>query len=183
MKLEKHFERLCKKATFADDILLKFIDYIMINENNHYIRSYNLLEEILKQYHKNDKGFKKTRYMFLDDNKELFRDLRAKCAFYGSIDFIDVKNYPYMFDEYIKCNAGIVLEDGRIDRQTLGAGRTFFVGLPIYDLENNKLGVLSYVYDNENDWYWWKILGYKGERQQIKTYWQVLKEGEINETR
>lgn len=174
MKLEKHFERLCKKVTFADDILLKFIDYIMINENNHSIRSYNLLEEILKQYHKNDKGFKKTRYMFLDDNKELFRDLRAKCAFYGGIDFVDVKNYPYMFDEYLKCDAGMISENGRIVYHKLGAERTFFVGLPIYDLENNKLGVLSYICDDEG-WYWWEILGYKGKRQEIKTYWQVLK--------
>ena len=99
MKLEKHFERLCKKAVFADDILFALIDYIMINKNNHYIQSYNLLEDILKQYHKHDKGFKKTRYMFLDDNKKLFRDLRAKCAFYGGIDFVDVKNYPHMFDK------------------------------------------------------------------------------------
>ena len=80
-----------------------------------------------------------------------------------------------MFDEYLECDAGIVLEDGRIDRYKMGALRTFFVGLPIYDLENNKIGVLSYVYDDENDWYWWKILNYKGKRQEIRTYWQVLK--------
>lgn len=178
MKIEKHFERLCKKAVFADDVLLALIDYIMKNENNHYMRSYNLLEEILKQYHKNDKGFKKSRYMFLDDDKELYRDLRAKCAFYCGIDFIDVKNHSYMFDKYLKCDAGIVLEDGCIGNYKLGASRTFFVGLPIYDLENNKLGVLSYVYDDENDWYWWKILGYKGKRQEIKTHWQVLKDKE-----
>lgn len=177
MKLEKHFERLCKKVTFADDILFALIDYIMINENNHYIRSYNLLEDILKQYHKHDKGFQKTRYMFLDDNKELFRDLRAKCAFYGGIDFIDVKNYPYMFDKYLECDAGIVLENGCIDQYKMGATRTFFVGLPIYDLENNKIGNLSYVYDDQNNCYWWKILDYKGERRLIKTHWQILKEG------
>ena len=80
-----------------------------------------------------------------------------------------------MLDQYLECDAGIVLEDGCIDRYKMGALRTFFVGLPIYDLENNKLGSLSYVYDDENDWYWWKILGYKGERQPIKTYWQMLK--------
>ena len=71
-----------------------------------------------------------------------------------------------------------MFDDGKIGNQQLGAERTFFVGLPIYDLENNKLGVLSYVYDEDDDCYWWKILGYKGERQPIKTYWQMLKDKE-----
>ena len=176
MRLEKHFERLLKKAGYADDVLLALIDYIMKNENNHYMRSYNLLEEILKQYHKNDKGFKNTGHIVLNDNeRELYQALEAKCGIYSSIDFIDVKNHSYMFDEYLECDAGIVLEDGRIDRYKMGALRTFFVGLPIYDLENNKIGVLSYVYDDENDWYWWKILNYKGKSQKIKTHWQTLK--------
>ena len=30
-------------------------------------------------------------------------------------------------------------------------------------------------------WYWWQIIGYKGMVQDIKTYWQVLKEGKIKE--
>lgn len=183
MKLEKHFERLCSKVTFVDPILLEFIDFIMINKKDS-CRSYNLLKAILERYYKNDKGFKNTGPIFLGDNTELFNDLRALLSIRSSPnDFEVVKDYPHLFDEFLKCDAGMLSEDGRIIYHKLGAESTFFVGLPIYDLENNKLGALSYVYDNENDWYWWKILGYKGERQQIKTYWQVLKEGEINETR
>ena len=181
MKLEKHFERLCKKAVFADDILLALIDYIMINENNHYIRSYNLLEEILRRYHKNDKGFNNTRTIILnDDERELFKALKSRFVVDASLDnnFYAVKNYPHLFDDYLKYYAGVVFDDGKIGNQQLGAERTFFVGMPIYDLENNKLGVLSYVYDEDDKSYWWKILGYKGESQKIKTYWQVLKERE-----
>lgn len=176
MKLEKHFERLIKKEVYADDVLLALIDYIMINVNKYDLRDYNLLESILRQYHKNDKGFKNTGPIILNDGeRELYQALRAKCGIYSSISFEGIKNYSYMLDQYLECDAGIVLEDGRIDRYKMGALRTFFVGLPIYDLENNKLGRLSYVYDDENDWYWWKILGYKGKRQEIKTYWQMLK--------
>ena len=176
MKLEKHFERLCKKVTFVDDILLKLIDYIMKNVSRYDLRDYNLLESVLRQYHKNDKGFKNTGPIVLNDNeRELYQALKAKCGIYSSISFKDIKNYSYMFDQYLECDAGIVLEDGCIDRYKMGALRTFFVGLPIYDLENNKIGVLSYVYDDENDWYWWKILNYKGKRQKIKTHWQMLK--------
>ena len=176
MKLEKHIERLLKKAVYADDVLLALIDYIMLNVNKYDLRDYNLLESILRQYHKNDKGFKNTGPIILNDNeRELYQALKAKCGIYSSISFEGIKNYSYMLDQYLECDAGIVLEDGCIDRYKMGALRTFFVGLPIYDLENNKLGVLSYVYDDENDWYWWKILGYKGKRQEIKTHWQVLK--------
>lgn len=177
MRLEKHFEKLCKKVTFADDVLLALIDYIMKNENNHYMRSYNLLEEILRQYHKNDKGFKDTGVIHLndDDDRELYTALKARFAIYNYNNFEAVKNYPHLFDKDSKLYAGVILEDGRIDKQQMGVERTFFIGLPIYDLENNKLGVLSYIYDDENDWYYWKILGYKGKRQEIKTYWQVLK--------
>ena len=176
MKLEKHFERLIKKEFYADDVLLALLDYIMLNVNKYHLRDYNLLKSILRQYHKNDKGFKNTGPIILNDNeRELYQALKAKCGIYSSISFEGIKNYSYMLDKYLKCDAGIVLENGCIDRYKMGALRTFFVGLPIYDLENNKIGVLSYVYDDENDWYWWKILNYKGKRQEIKTYWQVLK--------
>lgn len=176
MRLEKHFERLIKKEFYADDVLLALIDYIMLNVNKYDLRDYNLLESILRQYHKNDKGFRNTGPIILNDNeRELYQALKAKCGIYSSISFEGIKNYSYMLDQYLECDAGIVLEDGCIDRYKMGALRTFFVGLPIYDLENNELGRLSYVYDDVNDWYWWKILGYKGKRQEIKTYWQMLK--------
>ena len=174
MKLEKHFERLCKKAVFADDVLLKLIDYVMINENNHPIRSYNLLEDILRQYHKNDNGFRKSKFIFLKDDRELYRNLKALCATYVNSNFEDVRYHSYLFDNYLKYSSSI-LKDGRINIKQVGVEKTFFVGLPIYDLNNNKLGVLSHVYDDENRGYCWKILGYKGKRQKIKTYWQVLK--------
>ena len=181
MRLEKYFERLIKKEVYADDVLLALIDYIMKNENNHYIRSYNLLAEILRQYHKNDKGFKNTGLIILNDNeRELFKALKSRFTVYASLDnnFSAVKDYPHLFDDYLKYYTGVVFDDGKIGNQQAGAERTFFVGLPIYDLENNKIGVLSYVYDENDECYWWKILGYKGERQEIKTYWQVLKESE-----
>lgn len=185
MKLEKHFERLCKKAMYADDVLLALIDYIMTNTNTNvngrYLRDSNLLESILRQYHKNDKGFKNTRTIILnDDERELFKALKSRFVVDASLDnnFYAVKDYPHLFDDYLKYYAGVVFDDGKIGNQQAGAERTFFVGMPIYDLENNKLGVLSYVYDEDDKSYWWKILGYKGESQKIKTYWQVLKDKE-----
>lgn len=182
MKLEKHFERLCDKVTFADSILLEFIDFIMINKKDS-CRSYNLLKAILERYYKNDKGFKNTGPIFLDDNTELFNDLRALLSIRSSPNTFEVvKDYPHLFDEFLKCDAGILSEDGRIIYYKLGAEATFFVGMPVYDLSNNKLGILSYICDDEG-WYWWKILDYKGKRQEIKTYWQVLKEREENENK
>ena len=181
MRLEKHFERLIKKEVYADDVLLTLIDYIMKNENNHYIRSYNLLAEILRQYHKNDKGFKNTGTIILNDNeRELFKALKSRFVVAASLDnnFSAVKDYPHLFDDYLKYYTGVVFDDGKIGNQQAGAERTFFVGLPIYDLENNKLGFLSYVYDENDECYWWKILNYKGKRQEVKTYWQVLKDKE-----
>ena len=181
MKLEKHFERLLKKFWYADDVLLALIDYIMLNVNKNDLRDDNLLESILRQYHKNDKGFKNTGVILSDDDdKELFKALKAKFMFNIDLDknFEAVKNYPHEFDKYLKYYAGVVFDDGKIGNQQLGAERTFFVGMPVYDLENNKIGVLSYVYDETDECYWWKILGYKGESQKIKTYWQVLKDKE-----
>ena len=105
MKLEKHFERLVKKEVYADDVLLALIDYIMKNENNHYIRSYNLLESILRQYHKNDKGFKNTGTIILNDNeRELFKALKSRFVVDASLNnnFDGVKDYPHLFDDYLK---------------------------------------------------------------------------------
>ena len=181
MKLEKHFERLIKKEVYADDVLLPLIDYIMLNVNKYDLRDYNLLESILRQYHKNDKGFKNTGPIILNDNeRELFKALKSRFVVDASLDnnFYAVKDYPHLFDGYLKYYSGVVFDDGKIGNQQAGAERTFFVGMPVYDLENNKLGVLSYVYDENDKSYWWKILGYKGERQQIKTHWQVLKDKE-----
>ena len=181
MKLEKHFEKLIIKAGYADDVLLALIDYIMTNVNKPYIRSYNLLEAILRQYHKNDKGFKNTGTIILNDNeRELFKALKSRFVVDASLgnNFYAVKDYPHLFDDYLKYYPGVVFDDGKIGNQQAGAERTFFVGMPVYDLENNKIGVLSYVYDENDKCYWWKILSYKGKRQQIKTHWQVLKDKE-----
>lgn len=183
MKLEKHFERLCKKAVYADDVLLALIDYIMTNTNvnGRYLRDSNLLESILRQYHKNDRGFKNTGTIILNDNeRELFKALKSRFVVDASLNnnFYAVKDYPHLFDDYLKYHAGVVFDDGKIGNQQAGAERTFFVGMPVYDLENNKLGVLSYIYDENDECYWWKILGYKGKRQEIKTHWQMLKDKE-----
>lgn len=49
MKLEKHFERLCSKAEYADDILLELLDFIMVNSKNYHMREHKLLKAILKK--------------------------------------------------------------------------------------------------------------------------------------
>ena len=64
MKLEKHFERLIKKEFYADDVLLALLDYIMLNVNKYDLRDYNLLESILRQYHKTIKVSKTLDLLF-----------------------------------------------------------------------------------------------------------------------
>lgn len=177
MKLDKYIERLCSKD-YSEDVLLKLLDYIMINKDY----STHLLEKILKQYYKNDKDFKKSGYILLDgSNEELYRALKARMTIFASMDnnFDAVKNYSYLFDECLQYDAGYIDEDGCIYGYKFGCAPSLLVGLPIYDLSNNKLGVLSYISDKYG--YWWKILDYKGKEQRIKTYWQLLKEQEIKQ--
>ena len=107
----------------------------------------------------------------------LFMDLKE--YYQNFCTFEHVKDSPHLFDKSLHYGAGKVLKNGRIGFYMQGARDTFFVGLPIYDLQNNKVGNLSYVF--EDGWYWWQIVGYKGMVQDIKTYWQVLKEGNIQE--
>ena len=107
----------------------------------------------------------------------LFMDLKE--YYENFCTFEHVKDSPHLFDKHLHYNAGEVTENGRIGFYQQGARDTFFVGLPIYDLQNNKIGNLSYVF--EDGWYWWQIVGYKGMVKDIKTYWQVLKEGKIKE--
>ena len=174
MKLEKHIERLAKKVCFIDDLLYEVLDFVMKSDK---IKStHNLLKEIIERYEKNDKDFKNVGAIIFND-KRVFHALKAKFTadFTTNNNFQAVEKYAHFFDDVLHLSAGIVCEDGRIGFQKYGAETTFCVGLPIYDLENNKIGVLSYVCD-EKGWYWWQILGYKGKRQKIKTHWQVLKE-------
>lgn len=107
----------------------------------------------------------------------LFMDLKE--YYINFCTFEHVKDSPHLFDKSLHYNAGKVMKKGRIGFYMQGARDTFFVGLPIYDLQNDKIGNLSYVF--EDGWYWWQIVGYKGVVQDIKTYWQVLKEGKIKE--
>lgn len=110
----------------------------------------------------------------------LFMDLKE--YYENFCTFEHVKDSPHLFDNILHYDAGKVLENGKIVSYQNGASNTFFVGLPVYDLQNNKIGYLSYVFTGvEDGWYRWQILGYKGLIQDIKTYWQVLKEGKIKE--
>ena len=110
---------------YADDVLLALIDYIMTNTNvnGRYLRDSNLLESILKQYHKNDKGFKNTGTIILNDNeRELFKALKSRFVVDASLDnnFYAVKDYPHLFDDYLKYYVGVVFDDGKIGNQQLG---------------------------------------------------------------
>lgn len=178
MKLEKHIERLCSKY-YSKDALLALLDYTMEGEENHY----SLLHDIIKRYYENDKDFKNTSLIFMDsESREIFKALKGVMSVYASVgnNFSAVKDYPHLFDRDLKYYSGWVLESGRIAHEQTGAQATFFVGLPIYNYDYQRLGVLSYVCDDDG-YYLWKILGYKGKQQRVKTYWQALKEGVIHE--
>lgn len=178
MKLEKHIERLCSKYC-SKDALLALLDYTMEGEENHY----SLLEDIIKRYYRNDKDFKNSSPLLVDSrDTEIFNALKGNMSVYASVrnNFSEVKDYPHLFDRHLKYHSGWVLENGRIAHEQIGVQATFFVGLPIYNYDYQRLGVLSYVCDDDG-YYLWKILGYKGKQQRVKTYWQALKEGGIHE--
>ena len=83
-------------------------------------------------------------------------------------------------------SSGYIDERGHITNQQKGAEDTFAIGMPVYDDEDNFVGHLSIgLFENLN-WsdrtsdgqempvYYWKVDGYKGKRQGIKTYYQYL---------
>lgn len=175
MKIETYIKKICDSFVLADEAIYKMIDFVMQSGK---MTNFDILNRLLRAYEKNDKGFKKAGAI-LDDDKEFYQLFKAVfCVdFAANNNFKATEKFAYFFDKFVKYEAGIITEDGRIGYQQFGAERSFVVGLPIYDMENNRLGVLSYVCD-EKGWYWWQILGYKGKRLKIKTHWQILKEKE-----
>lgn len=83
-------------------------------------------------------------------------------------------------------SAGYIDEEGCICNAQMGALETFSVGMPVYDVNNTEIGKLSIGlfkslnygqehFDGDIPVEYWRVDGYKGERQDVKTYWQVIK--------
>lgn len=90
-------------------------------------------------------------------------------------------------DEFtLGLSAGYIDEEGHICQQQMGAESTFAVGMPVYDEQYHTIGCLSIGLFKSLDYaektsdgldipvYFWKVEGYEGKRQNIKTYYQKL---------
>lgn len=87
-------------------------------------------------------------------------------------------------DFTLSLSAGYIDEEGHICNQQHGAEDTFAVGMPIYTEQNELIGNLSiglfknlnYAEKTEDGLdipvYFWKVDGYSGKRQTVKTYFQ-----------
>jgi len=96
-----------------------------------------------------------------------------------------LEEYKTKYDKKtLAYKAGEICEDGDITNQQVGAEETFAIGMPVYDKEGKELGKLSIgLFENLNyntpdlDFnipvYTWRVEGYKGKRQTIKTYYQI----------
>lgn len=80
--------------------------------------------------------------------------------------------------------AGYIDEDGIICNGQMGAIDTFSVGMPVYSEDGVEIGKLSIGLWKNLNWsqdkvdfeipaHHWRVDGYKGERQTVKTYHQV----------
>lgn len=94
-----------------------------------------------------------------------------------------INEYKNKYDDLLQYYAGVICEDGDITYQQAGAEETFSIGMPVYDMNNQEIGRLSVgLFDNLNyladldikiPVYTWRVVGYKGKRQKIKTFYQV----------
>ena len=96
-----------------------------------------------------------------------------------------INEYKTKYDEKtLSYSAGEICEDGDITNQQAGAEETFSIGMPVYDKEGNELGKLSVcLFENLNyntpdinikiPVSTWRVVGYKGKRQTIKTFYQL----------
>lgn len=88
-------------------------------------------------------------------------------------------------DFTLKLSAGYIDTQGVICREQFGAKDTFSVGMPVYGEDDKMIGRLSIgLWENLNyatktkdgldiPAECWRVDGYTGKRQDIKTYWQV----------
>lgn len=98
-------------------------------------------------------------------------------------------------DDILAYDKGLIYEDGFIHSHQFGAEQGFFVGMPIYSLDNEFLGYLEvgvsknldYATDNklhddikipvES----WRVANYKSKsRRRFKTYFDIVKEKKSN---
>lgn len=96
-----------------------------------------------------------------------------------------INEYKNKYDKQtLSYKAGEICEDGDITHQQKGAEETFSIGMPIYDKDGNELGRLSVGLLENLDYhtpdidieipvYTWRVDGYKGKRQTIKTFYQL----------
>ena len=98
-----------------------------------------------------------------------------------------INEYKNKYDKKtLSYTAGEICEGGEITNQQKGAEETFSIGMPVYNKDGNELGKLSIgLFESLNystpdlDFkipvYTWRVDGYKGKRQIIKTYYQQPK--------
>jgi hypothetical protein len=94
-----------------------------------------------------------------------------------------VYEYDKKYTDSLQYSAGEICENGDITNQKAGAEETFSIGMPVYDMDNNEIGKLSMcLFDNLNysldldikiPVETWRVIGYKGKRQNIKTFYQA----------
>lgn len=91
---------------------------------------------------------------------------------------------PRYSDFQLGLSAGYIDKDGVICRTQMGALETFSVGMPIYTEDDKEIGRLSIGlfknlnysqehFDGDIPVEYWRVDGYSGDIQNIKTYWQV----------
>ena len=84
----------------------------------------------------------------------------------------------------LSLRAGYIDEDGCICNAQVGALKTFSVGMPIYGDDDVEIGRLSIGLFKNLNWSndkidleipvdFWKVEGYKGKRQNVRTYHQL----------
>ena len=91
----------------------------------------------------------------------------------------------------ISLSAGYIDKDGIIGNQQAGIEETFSIGMPVYGESHEEIGRLSIGLFKSLDYYdraelrgemldipveYWRVEGYDGGAQKIKTYWQVKSE-------
>lgn len=101
-----------------------------------------------------------------------------------------LRQFVYTHDEkpddfILSLSGGYINEEGHIYNQQKGAESTFAVGMPVYTEQGELIGNLSiglfkslnYAEKTQDGLdipvYYWKVDGYEGKRQGIKTYYQV----------